>query len=241
MLRRYRIKDPAKTFVIADPHLNHNHPEIHARRGVKSAAELTAQSIDLWNQAVPVDGEVHLLGDVTLKDPDGSITRKALKAMNGRVIYIYWGNHNSGVKRLYREILARQFFPNKPANANNYEVYPLRASIGHNKDIVFVGEYMELLWRQPNGKDHKIICNHYAYRNWLHGYRGSWMLCGHSHGNDPGIASHGDTGLGKILECTYEVIGRPRSILEIAAIMANKPARASDVAVGDDEGDGDEG
>lgn len=239
MLRRIRIKDPAKTYVIADTHLNHNHPEIFLRRGVKSGVEMTAQSIDLWNQAVPPDGEVHLLGDVTLKDPDGSITRKALKEMNGAVIYIYWGNHNSGVKRLYREVLARQFFPNNPADANNYEVYPVRTSIG-KKTIVFVGEYAELLWRQPNGKDLKIICNHYAYRNWLHGYRGSWMLCGHSHGNDPGIASQGDTGIGKILECTYEVIGRPRSLLEIAAIMANKPVRASDVAAGDDEDDAGE-
>lgn len=238
MLRRIRIKDPAKTFVISDPHLNHQHPEIFRRRGVGSREELTAQSISLWNEAVPADAEVHLLGDVTLKDPDGSITRKALKAMNGRVIYIYWGNHNSGVKRLYREILARQFFQSKPANANNYEVYPLRATIARDKDIVFVGEYAELLWKQPDGHDLKIICNHYAYRNWLHGYRGSWMLCGHSHGNDAGIASLADAGLGKILECTYEVIGRPRSLLEIADIMARKPARASDVAVGDDEEDG---
>ena len=237
MLRRIRITDPAKTFFISDPHFNHKHPEILARRGVASREELDAQSIALWNAAVPPDGTVFMLGDFCLRDPDGKVTRRALKALNGKTIYLMWGNHNSGVKRLYREILTRQFFPDKPQQANNYEVYPVRSSIGANKEVVFVGEYLELLWRQPDGRDHKIVCAHYSHRSWLHGYRGAWMLCGHAHGNDPGTASHGDMGLGKILEVTYETIGHPRNVLEIAAIMAQKPNRAADVVVTDDEDD----
>ena len=237
MLRNIRITDPAKTYVIADPHFNHRHPEIFRRRGVSSREEVTAQAIERWNAVVPKDATVFVLGDLCLHDPDGSVTRNGLRALNGKVIHLLWGNHNSGMKKLYREILTRQFFRDRPAMANNYEVYPLRATIGAGKDVVFVGETVDLLWRQPNKKDLRIVCAHYAQRTWLHAYRGTWMLCGHSHGNDAGTGRLDDTGLGKILEVSYEVIGRPRNLLEIAQIMAVKQRRAHDVAIGEDEED----
>jgi calcineurin-like phosphoesterase family protein len=222
MLKCLRITRPEKSFFISDPHYNHKHPEILAKAGVATVEELNEQRIRLWNEVVPDDGDVYMLGDYCLRDPDGSVTRSTLKRLKGRTIHILWGNHNSGVKKLYREKMAEQFFKDRPNDANNYEVYPLRFSIGDRKTIVFVGETLQLLWRRDGVKDHKIILSHYSHRSWLHARKGAWMLCGHSHGNDPQTASHEDAGIGKILEVTHEVIGRPLNLLQIGEIMDRK-------------------
>lgn len=234
MLRSIRIDDPANTWVISDPHFNHRHPAIFERRGVASRDELNEQAIARWNEAVPANGIVFCLGDFCLHDPDGTVTRRILKRLNFRVLHILWGNHTAGVKRLYRETLARTIFKGDANRANAYEVYPVRATVGDRKEVVFVGAGVDLLWEQADGKDLRIVCGHYAHRTWQHSYLGSWMLCGHTHGNDPATANLGDAGIGRILEVTPEVIGRPLSILEIEKIMSNKTIHAIDVAVGDD-------
>lgn len=233
MQRRIRITDPAKTYFISDPHFNHKHPAILAAAGVAAVEALNAARVALWNAAVPADGVVFMLGDFCLHDPTGQVTRDTLKALHGREIYLLWGNHNSGVRQLYRKYLIHQIFPGNADRANHYEVYPLRFSIG-NKQIIFVGDYQELLWKR-NHVDHKIILSHYAHRSWLHAHRGSWMLCGHSHGNDRATASLTDAGLGKIQEVTFEAIGQPRNCIELDAIMAAKPCRRDHRSALDDD------
>lgn len=224
MQRRIRITAPERTFFISDPHFNHDHPAILAAAGVTSVDELNAKRIALWNDAVPADGVVFMLGDFCLHDPSGQCTRDILKQLHGREIHLLWGNHNSGVKNLYREQLARQFFPGRERHADHYEVYPLRFSLGRDRQIIFVGDYQVVVWRR-DGVDHKIILSHFAFRNWWHSEKGAWMLCGHSHGDDRPIASFADEGIGRIQEVTFEAVGRPRNLLELDTILSAKALR----------------
>lgn len=222
MQRLIRVTDPAKTYFISDPHFNHKHPEILALAGVKTVEELNVARLAAWNAAVPEDGVVFMLGDFCLHDPDGSISRAMLRRLNGKIIYIIWGNHNSGLKKLYREELVR-FFDGSMSRADNYEVYPLKVSIG-DKSVIFVGSYQVLL-RELNGEDQKVILSHYAFRNWWHSEKGAYMLCGHSHGGDADIAAQEDRGIGRIQEVTFEVVGQPRNLVEIDQIMQGKKTR----------------
>lgn len=83
------------------------------------------------------------------------------------------------------------------------------------------GDYLELKW-----EGQRIVLCHYALRNWHHNHKGSWMLCGHSHGNDPD--THPQTGKGRILDVGIDSVGVPISLPEIAALLKDRPILAPD-------------
>jgi hypothetical protein len=69
-----------------------------------------------------------------------------------------------------------------------------------SKELIFLGDtHTVQCHRTP------VILFHYAIRNWNLNSHGSWMVCGHSHGNDAYI--HPDTGRGRIIDVSMEAIG----------------------------------
>lgn len=231
MIKAITLKyDPKKIFFISDPHFNHNLPAILKSACVETVEELNESRIAIWNANVPEDAIVFLLGDVCLHDPKAEIASKILKRLNFRKLYMLWGNHNSGVKNLYLKA-KMQFFNNDEKKASAYEVYPLSLTIGDKKDIIFAGSYLEAYLGACNSNMQHVVMCHYPIQSWHGENKGSWMLCGHTHGNTPNLKP--DSLYGKILEVTYEVIGGPLSLDDIKRVMDKKRTKANHRDSGD--------
>jgi calcineurin-like phosphoesterase family protein len=200
--------------------------------------------IQKHNEVVPQDAVVFDLGDYAFHDPEGHITMEGLKRMNFRTRYMLWGNHNSGLGLIYRRAVQDWFKALGCKKIPDKEIYPLKVNITPNKDVIFIGDLQtvmirgqshlpkeddeltdEQLEKLKNGELElqipKIILCHYAIRNWWHNAKGSWMLCGHSHGNDPGINM--ETGRGRIIDCGYESAGKPVSFTELYRLFRDRP------------------
>jgi len=233
MLAKHTITNLHNTFVISDLHLNHGHPSILQGRGVADAQEHIEHIVSVWNQTCTMQSHVYHLGDFAMKDETGALTRSVLKRLNFKQLYLLWGNHNSGVLPLYREAVAQTLHglgcsvsPNPPQNqplAGEY--YPASLAIDGGRTITFVGNLLYLVVKTKKLSARATLC-HYAMRNWHHNGRGAWMLCGHSHGNDPHI--HADTAVSRCLDCGWESLRRPWSFQEVADWMERQPVVAND-------------
>ena len=219
-----KITDPEQTFFTSDLHFGHGLEVLLANRGYKDVDEMNAALIQRWNQKVPPEATVFCLGDFILHDPDGSLARAILGKLHYRRLYMLWGNHSSGgVRALYRKEKTRLLPDSKFERFfERFEIYPVNAHFKGRRVVTFCGDNLDLRWG-----NRKIVLCHYAFRNWHHNNRGSWMLCGHSHGNDPG--THPATGIGRILDVGIDSVGEPLSLAEIAEILDTRPIVAPDV------------
>lgn len=214
-----KISSPNRTFFTFDPHFNHGLDALTRGRGVESKEALTELTIRLWNERVPPNGIVYCLGDFCLRDPGGTISRNILKRLHFEELYLLWGNHNSGVSQIYVDEMRYRF--GKGRNVD-YEVYPLRIGIAPRKTVTFMGHYLELRWDSQ-----LIVLCHFAMRNWLQAHHGAWMLCGHSHGNDPNTRP--DSAQGRILDVGFDSVGGPLSLSEVHSLLSDRPIVAPDV------------
>lgn len=216
-----KIKEGEPIYFASDAHINHSHESILAYWKADSAKEATAKTIARWNERVPEDAIVYFLGDFCLHDPDGSQTMNALRSMNFREMRILWGNHNSGMARVYRKAVKTTLGGQvSEKRLQGLQVYPAKLSIGQ-KQIVFLGHYHEI----KQGEDLFVLC-HFALRNWRHNGKGSYMICGHSHGNDQHIAMK--SGQGRILDVGFESTGGPISIEKAKALLSPRHVIAYD-------------
>lgn len=87
--------DSMNTWVTSDLHLGHDREFIWGPRGFNSVEEHDAEIIRLWNETVPPDGEVYILGDLMLGDNDAGLEK--LKQLNGR-LHIAIGNHDTDAR-----------------------------------------------------------------------------------------------------------------------------------------------
>lgn len=233
MLAKHTITNLHNTFVISDLHLNHGLLPILKDRGVADAGEHIEHIVKVWNQTCDMGSHVYHLGDFMMKDPSGELTRGILKRLNFKHLYLLWGNHNSGVLPLYREAVAQTLHglgckvsPHPPQNAAPVgEFYPASLRIDAVRTITFVGSLLLLVIKTKHLSAEATLC-HYAMRNWHHNGKGAWMLCGHSHGNDPHI--HSATAPSRCLDCGWESLQRPWSFQEIADWMELQPVVAHD-------------
>jgi calcineurin-like phosphoesterase family protein len=150
------MQDTSKIFFTSDLHLGHANVIKYCRRPFKHATEMDEAIIARWNERIPSDGLVYVIGDVALTDTDRSVSY--LQRMNGTKFLIQ-GNHDW--RSLEDPNYVACFAWVKP-------FFELRI---YDSDA-------------PKGVQNITLC-HYALRTWNKAHHGSWSLYGHSHGTMP--------------------------------------------------------
>jgi calcineurin-like phosphoesterase family protein len=103
---RLRKIDPNNLFFAADLHFGHRGILTFGSRPFTSVKEMDATIIERWNQTVPENGVVFLLGDVSFS---GDVSQ--ILALNGK-IHLVRGNHdkNDFVNKLLRHHIIAEVY-----------------------------------------------------------------------------------------------------------------------------------
>ena len=164
-----RLADKNKVFFTSDPHFFHAKIIEYCNRPFSSASEMNEAMVERWNEKVPKDGVVFIVGDVSFAKADETV--KILKRLNGRKVLIT-GNHD-------RHLISN------PANSE------LRSCFSSIHDL------LDLRVDDKERDDGKtdFVLSHYAMRVWNKSHHGAIQLYGHSHGTLPPIGLQMDVGV----------------------------------------------
>lgn len=213
------MKIQSNTFFTSDTHFNHSADFMLKSRGFDDVYSQDNYLIKLWNDKITNNDIVFHLGDFVFNDPEGEKATELLERLNYKHLYLLWGNHNSGVKKIYRNA-KNQLLPD---NLQNLNVYPLSVNnIAPNKTITFLGDYIEIFYKKQ-----MIVLFHFAIKNFHKNGNGSWHLCGHSHGNDKKL-NKDERENGKILDMSFDMFKGPVHIDDINDIMNTKSLKVFD-------------
>lgn len=205
-------------FVTSDAHINQEcknwENPLWEQRGFSSVEEHTRGFIDNWNKVCDDESIVFHLGDFIFQDPEGKIFWSVMRQLRFAVCHHLTGNHHSGTKNAYFDILYRDYPDLKGTDS---EIYPLKNQAGFNtnKTIVFWPEYLDCIINKT-----MISFCHYPISSFNGQAAGSLALSGHSHGNNK--MTNKDTGQGNRLDCDFGSFLRPISISEVKAILKNR-------------------
>lgn len=221
MLKSFKFKcEEDNIFFFSDFHGNHDRDFIYLRRGYNNVQDHYSGVLKAWNEVVNNTSIVFHLGDIIFKDSTGQGFRSLIHALQFKELYLLLGNHTSGQRQEYLHHLAIQH-PGSVINGElQYEVYPLRVNYGH-KTVIFLPEYFEASINSA----HVVLC-HYPIMSFNGDGKGTFHLCGHSHGNCK--ESHKDTGLGYRLDVGVESFGRPVSMTEVRQIFSKRQTHSFD-------------
>lgn len=215
MLKPLKFKGAEDSFwAVSDTHWGHDRPFIYGPRGYENLEAHDKGLIKIWNERVKETDTVFHLGDVCCCSNKSADVLNVFRQLNFDTLYLIWGNHPASVKQLFQEEVESQY------GLKDVEVYPLIKHIGLKK-IIFLGNYIEVY---INGQH--ICMSHFAHRSWHKNGAGSWMLAGHSHGNDKGINK--ECLDSKILDVGVDNFGGPVSMAEIKRIMNEKQIKVTD-------------
>lgn len=93
-----------KTFYISDLHFGHKNCLVFDNRPFKSIEEHDAQLVDRWNEAVGIDDDVWILGDISWYNPTETVG--IFNQLNGAK-HLCIGNHDS---KLLKSKMVRNLF-----------------------------------------------------------------------------------------------------------------------------------
>lgn len=237
MYQRLKFQSLENTFVVSDCHFRHDKDFIWATRGFQSCEEHNETLIQEWNNRVKEDSVVFHLGDFMFKDPEGTYTLDFLDKLNFSTLYLLGGNHHSGVKAVYTKTLESKFSRGeyeicsllldleedhdgeglglREDNNLKEEIYPLRLKLNDNKSAVFLPDLVEI----EVGKIFFVLC-HYPIISHHGQAKGSYMLCGHSHGNCD--LTNKITGKGRRLDVGVESFGGPISLQKVVDYLKER-------------------
>jgi calcineurin-like phosphoesterase family protein len=206
-----------KLWFVSDPHFCHDREFLYSKRGFKNIEEHDATLIERWNNKVAPNDQIVMLGDFILgAGRDSTVACESLlKTLNGNKLII-WGNHNSGLKQVFRKLVLAQY------GREDIEVYPIETSEFGGK-VCFMGNNLLLKVKRDTpmcAQTRFVFCSHFAHRIWIDMNRDIWHLSGHSHGSDP--ESQPDFLGTKRLDVGIENFGGPISFDEVAEIMHKK-------------------
>jgi len=158
-------------FFTADLHLGHTNIISHCKRPYKDRDHMAEELIRLWNEVVPKNGEVFILGDFFSFADDMVQVTDITTRMHGKKILIF-GNHDC--QKL-----------GKPNKITKFIIdNGLVDEASHYKEINIAG--------------HLTVLSHYPFERWNKAGYGSWNLHGHVHGHgrpqkgrlDVGVDAH---------------------------------------------------
>jgi calcineurin-like phosphoesterase family protein len=196
-------------YVTSDTHFGHIKEFIFNKRGYNSVHEHDTSLLKEINSKVGENDVLIHLGDFCL-NTSYSKFELLLESIVCKNIYYIWGNHNSGMKQLYKREVKTLF------TRDDIEVYPIRY-----KNVIFLPAHVDTV---IYGK--WVVLNHFPIQVWDHMKDGSYMLCGHSHGSLPSTQTASTDGL--TLDCGWDLHNKPLHFDEIIAIMDKKVVRKAD-------------
>lgn len=160
------FEDREKIRFTSDFHLNHPREFLWGARGFSSMQEHDEWILEQL-QTLPKNTILVNLGDSCLNDASGE-TFAALAQFEFEQHYLLNSNHMSGAKQAYQSTRDK-------LGLNFEDVYPI--SYGN---ITFVGDYLELYFGRK-----MFPVMHYPILSWNNMGRGSLMVSGHCHNNNP--------------------------------------------------------
>lgn len=156
MTRKIKLTDKSKVFFTSDIHFFHTNIIRYCKRPFKTAEEMNEVLVSNWNEKIPQDAEVFVVGDVSFGKLEETV--KIIRRLNGRK-HLVIGNHD-------------EHFLQQPS---------FRACFETIADILqLVVEDDET----SSGKMDLFLC-HYAMRVWNKSHHGSINIYGHSHSTLP--------------------------------------------------------
>jgi calcineurin-like phosphoesterase family protein len=221
-------------FFVSDLHYGHNKDFIYTKRLnlvskklYSSVQEHDEGIINAWNNTCNKESIVFNLGDVCFNDSDGKNFKALMRRLNFAKHYILWGNHTSGHRQIYLEIM-KAAFPEFIQEGDNgleitHEIYPLAYNVDGNPDkqVIFVPSYIEV---QINST--KLMLCHYPIISHNGVGKGFYHLAGHSHSSCP--FTNAITGAGRRLDVGIESFGRPISLIEVKDHLKDRKIESFD-------------
>ena len=153
----FKNQDNSKIFFTADPHFGHDmmRTKVRKARNLATVGDMNCLLIENWNNTVPKDGHVFLLGDVSWYRKPEEI-KKIFKSLNG-TIYLIRGNHD--------ESLTEELIKSIP-------------------NVKSIQTYAELMVRIEDDS-YEIVLSHFPFEIWDRKHYGACHLHGHCHGTLP--------------------------------------------------------
>ncbi len=200
-----------RVWFTSDWHLGHQRDFVWESRGYKSAEAHTNTIIETTNELVREGDIIFNLGDFCLNTNETQFNAY-LDRIRCKNLWCLFGNHNNPHEKIVYRPGRNRLCPNREVNW----VYPVRY-----KNMSYIGHYHEVV---VNGQF--IVLSHYAFQVWNKSHKGSWCICGHSHGSLPTTRPESD--YGKILDVGWDLHHKPLSFDEVKAIMDKKPIQVVD-------------
>lgn len=166
MTRKIKLTDKSKVFFTSDLHFFHQNIIRYCKRPFVTAEEMNEKLVSNWNETVPEDGIVFIVGDVSFSSLEDTV--KILKRLNGTK-HLVSGNHDS-------HFLIHPSFKSCFASINDL----LEVTVLDNE--------------RDDKKTDFVLC-HYAMRVWNKSHHGAVQLYGHSHSNLPPVGLQLDVGV----------------------------------------------
>ncbi len=209
---------------LADAHLNQgcerwDNP-LWKMRGFESKEAHLEGFIANWNKVCNDNSMVFHLGDFIFQDPKAENFWSVISRLKFRSLNLLQGNHNSGQRKAYFDVLHKDFPGFEGTDA---EVYPLRVNAGFNtgRTVIFWPEYLEIYINST-----ALVLCHYCLAAFNGEADNCIHLSGHSHSNLP--MSNKDTGHGKRLDVGFDSFARPISLTEVKAHLAGRQLQILD-------------
>jgi calcineurin-like phosphoesterase family protein len=195
----------SKVWFFSDPHLGHLRDFVWEARGYTSPDHHTDSIIDGINAEVKANDILICLGDLCLNSTPAQVDGY-LDRIICQNFWCLFGNHNNPHEKTI-------YLPGKNKICSDPRirwVYPVK-----HKNMSYIGHYVEM-----TVNNQFIVLCHYPLISWNHLTKGSWMLCGHEHGNLP--ATRPEATDGKILDVGWDLFKKPLSFNELKVIMDKK-------------------
>lgn len=151
--------DKDKLYFTSDIHFFHNNIIKYCDRPFSNTDEMNEEIIRRWNDRVPHDGTVFIVGDVALGGRSAAPKlAEILSRLNGRLFLI-------------------------PGNHDDY----LFESDECLEQLEILTPLVEIRVPDPEAKRgrQRIVMSHFAMKIWNKSHHGTWCLYGHSHHSMP--------------------------------------------------------
>lgn len=171
MLKEFKFKSSSdsRVYLSSDYHLHHSKAPV--KRGFPDLATHDATLIKNHNAKIRPQDTLIFCGDF-LFEANADLFKAYIEQLNGKILML-WGNHNSGTRQFYQNLVRGEGL-----YEDNVEIYPITYTHACGS-VTFVGDYIKG-WINNT----PFVAQHFGFRVWDFMQKGAVNFCGHSHGSD---------------------------------------------------------